>query len=93
VELHNHLLPCFFKQTTGIDCPGCGLQRAFLELINGNFIQSLELFPALIPLIFMFLFAFAHILLNFRHGAKIILYLFISNLLIIHIAYFLKLFH
>jgi hypothetical protein len=29
-----------FKLTTGLPCPGCGMGRAFLELIKGNFISS-----------------------------------------------------
>ena len=31
---------CIFKQLTGLQCPACGLQRAFHELINGNFMGA-----------------------------------------------------
>ena len=27
---------CFFKLTTGLPCPGCGLTRSFVHVANGN---------------------------------------------------------
>jgi Protein of unknown function (DUF2752) len=51
--------PCLFHQWTGLDCPGCGGQRALHELLHGNliaairlnamFVFSLPLFGWLIP--------------------------------------------
>lgn len=29
-------VPCYFKATLGIPCPGCGLTRAFLSLLEGD---------------------------------------------------------
>jgi len=45
-------LPCIFHQTTGYQCPGCGSQRAFHELLHGNFSQAFQLNP-LIFLVFL----------------------------------------
>ena len=45
------LIPCPFKKLTGIDCPGCGFQRSFLALLQGNVGQSFQLYPATIPLL------------------------------------------
>lgn len=47
--LESHMLPCAYKQIFGIDCPGCGFQRACLALLKGNVGQSLALYPAAIP--------------------------------------------
>jgi hypothetical protein len=49
--LQDHLLPCPFKYLTGIDCPGCGFQRAVIALFKGNFQQSFYLYPPAIPVI------------------------------------------
>jgi hypothetical protein len=57
--LQNHLLPCPFKYITGIDCPGCGFQRAVLKLIQGNFHQSFIIYPAAIPLLAFFAYGLA----------------------------------
>jgi hypothetical protein len=37
---HQHNTLCFFKLVTSIPCPGCGMGRATLELINGNIAAS-----------------------------------------------------
>ncbi|RYU86148.1 DUF2752 domain-containing protein [Mucilaginibacter terrigena] len=50
--LQNHLIPCPFKQLTGLDCPGCGLQRSVIALLHGDIYQSFKYHPATILLIF-----------------------------------------
>lgn len=57
--LQNHLLPCPFKYITGIECPGCGFQRSVIALIQGKLHQSLQLYPAAIPLLIFFTYGFA----------------------------------
>ena len=34
---------CISKTISGLDCPGCGAQRAFHELLHGNFIKAAQL--------------------------------------------------
>lgn len=58
-RLQNYLLPCPFKYITGIECPGCGFQRSVIALIQGNLRQSLQLYPAAIPLLVFFIYGFA----------------------------------
>lgn len=36
----NFIIKCPFKAITGLDCPGCGSQRAVHELLHGNFKQA-----------------------------------------------------
>ncbi|MCM3790311.1 DUF2752 domain-containing protein [Domibacillus indicus] len=33
-------IPCLFREVTGFYCPGCGVTRASLALIDGNLYQS-----------------------------------------------------
>ncbi|HEX4264618.1 MAG TPA: DUF2752 domain-containing protein [Verrucomicrobiae bacterium] len=35
--------PCLFHQVTGLDCPGCGAQRALHQLLHGNLIAAVRL--------------------------------------------------
>ena len=37
-----------------MDCPGCGFQRAVIALIQGNFHQSITLYPPAVPLLVFF---------------------------------------
>jgi len=46
-----HQLPCLFKAVFGIDCPGCGFQRAVLFLLKGEWEASLAVWPGLLPLL------------------------------------------
>ena len=52
---------CMTKRIANIDCPGCGGQRAFHQLLNGNFIEAgkLNLF------IYFFAPLLAYIFLSF----------------------------
>lgn len=35
--------PCLFHEITGLDCPGCGAQRALHQLLHGNVIAAIRL--------------------------------------------------
>jgi hypothetical protein len=35
--------PCMFHQLTGLDCPGCGAQRALHQLLHGNILAAIRL--------------------------------------------------
>ncbi|WP_165501722.1 DUF2752 domain-containing protein [Pedobacter frigiditerrae] len=60
------------KQTFGIDCPGCGLQRSIIALMHGDLISSFKLYPATIPFLFLIGFTLVHLKADFRSGAQII---------------------
>ncbi len=83
--------PCFYKSVLGIECPGCGMQRAFIALLRGDLVGSFKLYPALIPTMVMLVFLVAHIGLKLKNGASILLYLFLFNTAIIVVNYLYKL--
>ncbi len=88
--LENHMLPCPYKHYLGIDCPGCGMQRAGIELLKGNFMESFFAYPPLIPLILLILFLILHLRFKFKRGAVILKYLFIFVVALIALNYILK---
>ncbi len=75
--IESHMLPCFYRKYLGIDCPGCGMQRSIVELLKGNVAESLQLFPALLPMIFMLGFLGAHLFFKFENGGTWLKYIFI----------------
>ena len=89
--LEKQQLPCFYKSVFGVECPGCGIQRALIALFRGEFFESFKLYPALIPTITMLVFLVVHLLYHLKNGAKILVSLFVFNVVIIFISYMCKL--
>jgi hypothetical protein len=91
--LENHQGTCSWKEWFGIRCPGCGIQTAFIELLKGNILASIEIFPALLPMILMLVFLVIHILFKLPKGAAILKFLFIFTSSIMVISYFVQIFY
>jgi hypothetical protein len=49
---------CYFKAITGLDCPGCGLTRAFSFLFKGHFRSAIGM-NALAPVLVLWLGTYA----------------------------------
>ena len=88
--LDRHLLPCFFKSTFGVDCPGCGMQRSLIALLKGHLIESLYLYPAILPFFLTLFWLFIHLKLKHPKGAAILVGLFILTALTITIQFVVK---
>jgi glucan phosphoethanolaminetransferase (alkaline phosphatase superfamily) len=89
--LERNSLPCFYKKFLCVECPGCGMQRAFVELLRGNLIESIKTYPALLPTLFMVLFLLFHLVFKFRKGAEVLKISFIFTASIIAINFIVKL--
>jgi hypothetical protein len=90
--LKSHLLTCPSKHFLHLDCPGCGLQRSIVALLEGDIVQSIQLYPATMPLFFTFILTALHLKFNFKQGALVIKWSYILTALIIVIFYFYKIF-
>lgn len=86
----SHYATCSIKGTTGLDCPGCGMQRSIHALMEGDLVSSVNFYPALIPLIIMFGYLILHLIFKFEKGAKVLLVFFIINASIIVIHFLSK---
>jgi hypothetical protein len=89
--LEQHQLPCYFKQLTHIDCPGCGMQRSFLLLIKGDLAASFKMYPALIPVILLFLLLVLHMTGKVKNGTAILKYSYFFCAGVILLSYIYKL--
>ena len=89
--LESHMGTCRFHEQTNLACPGCGLQRACSALLKGELIESLILFPPLLPLLIMFSFLSVHLVFNLRHGALALKIMYMANAAIILLNFIVKL--
>jgi hypothetical protein len=56
------MIPCLFKYLFGIECLGCGLQRAIALLFKGDFSGAFQMYPAIyMVLLFIGMLAFKNI--------------------------------
>jgi len=88
--LEHHLLPCPTKYFFGMECPGCGMQRAIIELLRGNLVESIKLYPPLIPMLLMLVVLVINLKVNSAVWQKVLKYFFVANVAIILINYIFK---
>lgn len=90
--MEEHMLPCMNKQLFGVECPGCGTQRAIAFLLEGEFWEAFKMFPAIYTLGIFFIFLALHLLDKKRNYYKLVIASAILNGAVILIAYFIKIY-
>jgi hypothetical protein len=75
---HQHTTLCIFKLTTGIPCPGCGMGRATIELIRGNFAEAYHYNILSIPFSILILIALVWMFLDLFNSRETF-FVFISK--------------
>ncbi len=90
LQAEDYMLPCLNKQMFGVDCLGCGMQRAFFLLIKGEFVEAFKMYPAIYTLVLLGLFILVNFKLKLKNSKRIIITLVIINVAIIIVSYFIK---
>ena len=88
--IENFMLPCFTKQIWGFDCPGCGMQRAIVFLLKGEFSAAFEMYPAIYPMLLLFGFLIMDKLFSIKYAIQITNVLMVSTVAFILTNYILK---
>lgn len=89
--MEEYMLPCLSKKLFGIDCFGCGIQRAVVLLFQGEFEAAFYMYPAIYSMLLFFLFIGINLLDKSRDYHKIIVLLGIITSFIMVFSYFYKL--
>ena len=88
--MDDYMLPCLNKKFFGVDCLGCGIQRALSLLIHGEFIAAFKMYPAIYTLLFLAVIIVLNFFYKIKYAQKIISILAVINVLIIVISYLIK---
>jgi len=86
------MLPCLNKKLFGIECLGCGIQRATAFLFKGEFLLAFKTYPAIYTLILLVLFLISTFFIEYKYGKLIKILLISINILIIIVSYFIKMY-
>ena len=65
-------IPCFFSYVFDIHCPGCGLTRSFIEILQLNFKKSLEYNILTLPIGVSMIYYIVRDFINFRKNIKLL---------------------
>ncbi|MCD8423323.1 DUF2752 domain-containing protein [Tenacibaculum finnmarkense] len=90
LQLENYMLPCLNKKFFGIDCLGCGIQRALSFIIQGEFTAAFKIYPAIYTLLLLALVLVINFFFDVKNAQKTIRILAVINVLIIVISYVMK---
>lgn len=88
--MEEYMIPCPTKKFLGIDCFGCGTQRAIALILEGKFIEAFNMYPPIYGVLLLLFFTLLHFVDKQRKYHKIILFLGIFNAIFMVSAYFYK---
>jgi hypothetical protein len=88
--MEKYMMPCANKWLFGIDCPGCGMQRGIVFLMQGEFGKAFTIFPPVYTLILLGISLALHLVDRKRDYQKIVIALAIANGAVMIISYIYK---
>ena len=54
MHLEKYMIPCLSKTLFGVECLGCGFQRALLLVLKGEWDEAFVMYPAVYSMLAMF---------------------------------------
>lgn len=88
MSIENYMLPCLNKSLFGFECMGCGFQRSLVAVFQGQFHKAFVLYPAIFPIITMFVLIVFSRFYKFKYHQKsinIVALISIGTIIINHI--------
>lgn len=84
------MIPCVNKKIFGVECLGCGMQRAGLHLLSGDFAAAFKIYPAIYSIFFLLALIFINFFVKFKFDYQIKIGLIVVNAVIMVTSYFIK---
>ncbi|WP_431167062.1 DUF2752 domain-containing protein [Tenacibaculum halocynthiae] len=83
LKLEDYMLPCLNKKLFGVDCLGCGFQRAIVHVLKGEFFDAFKMYPAIYSLLFFLIYILLNFKFKFNNSQKTIRFLLLLNIILI----------
>lgn len=90
MNIEDFMLSCPSKKFLGVECLGCGAQRAIVLVFQGKFSEAFQMYPAVYTLLVLFLFIILSFIDKKRKYSPIIMGLIVLNIVIAVISYVYK---
>ncbi|WP_026452000.1 DUF2752 domain-containing protein [Aequorivita capsosiphonis] len=91
--LEKYMIPCVNKKIFGVECLGCGMQRATVHLFTGEFAAAFKVYPAIYSIFFLLTVIFVNFFVKFKFDYQVKIGLIILNALVMVVSYFIKMSH
>ncbi len=91
--LDQYMIPCVNKKIFGVECLGCGMQRAGFLMFQGEFGAAFKMYPAIFTIVLLLLFIGVNFFVKFKYDHQIKIGLIAVNAVIIVGSYFIKMGH
>lgn len=93
MDIESFMIPCISKTLFGIECLGCGFQRALLLLVQGNYRAAFEMYPAIYSSLILVFFIGLHYIDTKRNYKSVLLTFAIITILFMIGGYYHKHFY
>lgn len=90
--MEDYMLPCLNKELFGLECLGCGIQRATVLFFRGDFAGAFHIYPAIYLMFLLLLFLLFNFFTKFKYDFIIKVGLISVTVVVVLISYFYKMF-
>lgn len=90
MDLQKYMFPCLSKTLFGVECLGCGFQRGFVLLLQGELSGSFKMYPAIFTTLLFLGILLLNLIDSNRNYKKVIIGSAILNGAFMIAGYFFK---
>lgn len=91
--LENYMIPCVNKKIFGVECLGCGMQRAIAHLLSGEFALAFKIYPAIYTIFILLAVISVNFFVKFKFDYQVKIGLVIINAVVMVASYIIKMNH
>ncbi len=90
MDINDYMIPCINKSIFGVECLGCGAQRALVLILKGEYKEAFYMFPPIYTTLIFFIVASLHFIDKSRNYHKTMIILAVLNAVIMVVSYIYK---